>query len=138
MNIMLLFQNILPLFLSGVSFMLLGILWYSPAIFGNIWQKELGMKKSKDGKMDKMRISMAGSFVLALVMANILNYIINILGLTEILDAMMLAFILWIGFVATTMGINFLYQGKSIALFLIDAGFQLLVLMSFAVILLVL
>ena len=138
MDITLFFQSILPLLLSGISFVLIGILWYSPAIFGETWKKELGLKKDKSGEVPGARITMLGSFVLALVMANILNYFINIMGLTEILDSLMLAFVLWIGFVATTLGISILYQRKSVILFLIDSGFQLVVMLAFALILIVL
>jgi len=138
MNTTLFFQNIFPLLMSGVSFILIGILWYSPAIFGDIWQKELGLKKDKNGRIPGMNLAVAGSFVLSLVMANILNYFITIMGLTEVLDALMLAFVLWIGFVATTTGINVLYQRKSVALFLVDAGFQLVIMLAFALILVVL
>lgn len=138
MNIIESLTNILPLILSGISFLLIGTLWYSPMFFGPAWQKEVGSKKPKKGETSKMTIPMIGSFVLALVMANVLGYLIKIMGLTEVLDSMMLAFVLWLGFIATTSGINILYQGKNTKLFLIDTGFQLVIMLSFALILTVL
>lgn len=138
MNIIESLNNMLPIILSGIGFMLIGTLWYSPMLFGTAWQKEVGLKNPKKGETNKMIMPMIGSFVLALVMANVLGYLIKIMGLTEILDSMMLAFILWLGFVATTNGINILYQGKNPKLFFIDSGFQLVIMICFAFILTVL
>lgn len=101
-----------------------GALWYSPLLFGKLWQKEVGMT-DKDIEKGNPAKAMVGSFFLMAVMAYgtcvlIWNSDLMRNWCTGMCTGM------WLGgaIVAPSMGINALYQGKSFKLWLIDAGYQ--------------
>lgn len=50
------FMNPLAIIISGLSAMVVGYIWYSPKVFGTIWMKETGMtvEKAKQGNMAKI------------------------------------------------------------------------------------
>ncbi len=119
--------NFLAVFVAALASFAIGSLWYSPILFGRAWQKELGFSDEylKEGNMGKI---FGSSFVLMCVMA--LGMAMLIQGHFEQdvswLDGLKHGLYVGIVFVGTSMGINMLYQRKSMKLWFIDAGYQIL------------
>lgn len=119
--------NWLAVLCAGLAAWVLGALWYSPVLFGKAWQKELGITdfKPTPGMIAK---TFGGSFVLMTVMAfglavtlpSIIGPEIN--GMSGLKGGLLHGIL----FVATSIGINYLYQMRSMKLFLIDACYQIL------------
>jgi hypothetical protein len=101
--------------------------WYSPVLFSKRWQKETGVTP-EDAKKRNMAMVFGLSFVLMLLMVWALNFVINVHKAEEVSLMMGLGLGVFTGFFFSllTMGINYLYQGRSFVLWLID-GFYMIV-----------
>ena len=124
--------NWLAVLIAALGSFLLGGLWYSPALFGKAWQREIGLtdEQLKQGNMARI---FGLSFVLALLAAwNFANFLGPRPSLALGLGAGASAGLLW---VAGSFGINYLFERKSLKLFLINGGYHTL---QFAIIGLVL
>jgi len=115
------FINIWAVLVSALAFWALGALWYSPLLFSKRWQKEVGFKE-EDVTGTNMALVFGGSFVLMLLMVWALNFVINSHKAEDVSLGMGLHYGAFTGFffAMLTMGINYLYQRRSIVLWLID------------------
>ncbi len=114
--------NYLAILVATVSTFVLGGLWYSPVLFGKAWMQEMGFtEESLKARGDVGRI-MGLSFVLELVMAfNLAAFIGPKASLTFGLFAGVAA---GFGWVALAFGVTYLFERKSLRLFLINAGYH--------------
>jgi hypothetical protein len=119
--------NIWAVLLSAIAFWALGALWYSPVLFGKRWQKEVGLK-DEDISNTNMAMVFGTSFLLMLFMVWALNFVINSHKAEDVSLFTGLHYGLFTGFFFSmlTMGINYLYQRRSIVLWLIDGIYVLL------------
>jgi hypothetical protein len=113
--------NIWAVLVASLAFWVLGALWYSPVLFGKRWQKEIGMTEEELGKAN-MALIFGTSFLIMLFMVWALNFVINSHKAEDVSLSLGLTYGLFIGFFFSmlTMGINYLYQRRSIVLWLID------------------
>ena len=100
---------------------ILSLFWYSPSVLGNVWAKELGLREdSKPGLFQ---------FIGALVVAFILNYVLNMVihtfNITGLANGLSLAFFIWLGFIATTHFSSVIWAKKPFVVYFIEVGFLL-------------
>ena len=114
--------NYLAILVATVSTFLLGGLWYSPLMFAEAWKKESGvMSEPEAGKANFGRI-LGISFILEFIMAfNLAAFIGAKATLTFGLLAGAAA---GFGWVALSFGVTYLFENKSLRLFLINAGYH--------------
>jgi hypothetical protein len=120
--------NLVSALVATVAGFLLGWIWYSP-LFGKKWQSENGFTDEylKEGNMGKIfGLGFLLTFVMAISMAMIIQGHDNPdigwqSGLTHGLYA-------GVGFMATALGLAYVYMRKSLTVYLIDAGYQILLL----------
>jgi len=124
--------NYLAILVSALSTFLLGGLWYSPAAFGKAWMRENGFTEE----------SMKGANMIKIFGISILLAIISAINLAMFMgpesDPTMGAlwgFLAGAGWVATFVGMHYLFERKSFMLFLINAGFSVVALTIMGVIL---
>ena len=108
---------------AAVASFLLGGLWYSPLLFAKVWQREAGVS---DAQMQNANMGMIFgiAFVLSLVAAFVFALFLGprpplALGL----GAGTSAGLCW---VASSFGINYLFERKSLKLFAINGGYHTL------------
>ena len=120
-------MNYLAILAGAVAFWILGALWYSPALFSKSWQNEVGLSDD-DIKGGNMIMIFGGSFVLMFFMSVALYFVIASHPAEEInfTHGMFHGALLATLVAAASMGINYLYQRKSLKLFAIDALYQIL------------
>ena len=112
----------LEILIGGLAAFLLGFAWYT-ALFGKIWQQETGV--TDEQAQSGMAMTHGLAFVMMCIMSLQINYIINFHELAEqtfvhgAFHGLLAALFLPVPAVA----INYLYQKKSLKLFLIDAGY---------------
>ncbi len=115
--------------------MFVGSMWYGP-VFGNLWKKLMGFT---DESMKAMKLTatqaVAMGFVTALIMAYVLTHFAFMAGAVGASDALELAFWVWLGFFFTNSASSFLWEGKPIQLFLLNAAEQLVALVGMALVL---
>lgn len=115
--------NYAAVLVAAVLAFVIGGAWYSPALFGKTWQRESGLSDAQLQAGNPPKI-FGLSFVLALVAAFVFATFLGpkpALGLA--LPAGAMAGIAW---VSTSFGINYLFERKSLTLFLVNAGYHTL------------
>jgi hypothetical protein len=108
--------------LSVLVYFAIGALWYSPALFGKQWARELGKKA---GEMGDPKNAMVVTFLAMVLLVLLEAYFVSATGTETPLRGALLGAKLWLGFVATTALINNVFQNGSRKLFVIDQGYHL-------------
>ena len=103
---------------AAVAAMVIGFLWYGP-IFGKVWIKLMGFtqKDIEKGKSQGMAKNYVILAITTLVMAYVLSYFIDALGMLTIGAGMATGFLAWFGFIMPVMTGSVLWEGKSWSLF---------------------
>lgn len=124
---------------AAVAAIVLGALWYGP-VFGKQWMALAGLTKEgmKSMKMSPA-VAMFGGLITSLLMAYVLSHGITFgnayLGTSGVAGGMMGAFWYWLGFAVPLTGGAYLWEGKSIKLWILNAGYYLVALMLMGAIL---
>lgn len=106
--------------IAGVAaHMVIGMLWYSPALFGSLWMRSIKVS-SKDMNMHAGH--MIGAALVGLTVVLCLAHFIDVLGVTTCRTAIEYALLLWLGFVAAPMFSGVIWQGTPITTYLINIG----------------
>lgn len=124
--------NIWAVLVAALSTFLIGGLWYSPAVFGKAWMRENGFTEESLKNSNMVKI-FGLAFLLGLIAAvNLAMY----MG-AEDRPAMgaLWGFLAGFGWVATFVGTHYLFERKSLTLFLINAGYSVVALTVMGVIL---
>ena len=114
--------NFWAILVATIGMISVGVLWYGP-LFKTTWCREAGV--DLDAKPKHPAAVFGGAFVLSLVAAWALAAVI---GRPEpsLPFALHAGFLTGLCFVATSFGINYLFAGRSLKLWLIDAGYHVL------------
>ena len=118
--------NVWAVLASGIVYWLLGSLWFS-RLFGKTWVKEierLGIKHKKPTKNKMIKKSIA-TLILNLVTSLGVALVVIAAVPTCVVSAICLGLILGICFVAATMGMGKIWEGRSTKLTLIDIGYPM-------------
>ena len=113
--------NWLAVLAAAVSTFMLGGAWYSPALFGRAWQRESGLTNDQL-KSRSMGAVFGTSFLLALIMA--FNLAAFLQGPADIAWGISAGALAGIGWVAMAMGVTYLFEARSMKLFLSDSGYH--------------
>jgi hypothetical protein len=112
--------NILAVVAAAFAAFVIGGLWYSPVLFAKSWQKEIGLSDEALAKGNMAMIFGLG-FVLALIAAFVFAMF---LGPKPALPfATGAGFAAGIAWVSAGLGILYLFERRSLKLFLINAGY---------------
>ena len=110
---------------AALAGFVIGGLWYGP-LLGKAWQAESGLSDEamKNGNMARI---FGLTFALNLIAAFILAHVMATYQHPGLYISAMIGFGIGLGFVATSIGVNYLFARKSLKLFLIDGGYWTLV-----------
>jgi Protein of unknown function (DUF1761) len=129
-------HNWLAILVAAIVAFLLGGLWYSPLLFARQWMAAHAHTPEDVQKMKADAPRAYGiSFVAFLVMAFILQMILNHLGAHTWQSGALWAAHIWLGFAATIGLMANVYSGKKFSVYVIDAGYQLVYLLVMGAIL---
>jgi hypothetical protein len=106
---------------AAVAAFMVGGTWYSPALFGKAWQRETGLSDAQLAGRNAGLV-FGVSFVLSLVAAFVFAMFLG--PKPAFLFAFMAGLSAGIAWVATSFGINYLFESKSLRLFGINAGYH--------------
>lgn len=115
--------NWLAVALSALSSLVLGGIWYSPALFAKAWQSAVGLsdEQLKSGNMAlTFGLTFVLSFIAAAVFAMFLGTEMSVGAATA---AGFSAGLCWVG---AAFGINYLFERRPLKLWLINAGYHTL------------
>ena len=113
-------MNWLAVVVATVAFFVVGAIWYT-ALFGKIWQREVGLSEEQLKGGANMPLIFGTCFALEFIVCLTVGHMFDFLEPSD-RAKMMIAVGLALGVMAPAIGINYLYQRKSLKLFLVDAG----------------
>ncbi|MBI4033603.1 DUF1761 domain-containing protein [Candidatus Saccharibacteria bacterium] len=118
--------NTWAVIVAALISMIVGSFWYSKSLFGKEWAKLVGRKlEDMSGGGKGYAVAAAGALIQAYILAHFVQYT----GSTSLWDGLATGFWLWLGFVAVVVAINLAFEGRNWALWKINAGYFLVVLL---------
>jgi hypothetical protein len=117
--------------LCGVATLVIGGLWYSPLLFAKAWQREAGVS-DEALKSGNPAVRFGLTFVLGLIAAAVFALFIgDAMTTPQATAAGAAAGLAW---VAASFGINYLFEHRSLKLWLINGGYHTLQFTAFGAI----
>ena len=119
--------NWLAVLVAALAKFVIGGVWYSPPVFGPRWGAIVAVSPEafKARMVPAMVTDLLASLVLAWVLANVLKFT----GATGLVPGVRVSFFLWLGFVATPLLSTTVYEGRPLALFLVNGAYWLVSIM---------
>lgn len=119
--------NYIAVLIAAVVNMGVGALWYSPLLFAKPWMKLTGIKAKEveNSKKNGMAKEMVLTFVSGIFLAFALAVLINKLEINTGADGALTGLLASLGFVATTMFPNYLFENKPLMLWKINVGYPI-------------
>ncbi len=120
--------NVIAVIVAALVSMVLGWVWYSPALFGKRWMMLLGKSQEEIQSMGKnagkyYALTLAGSLVLAFVLA---QFVLQLVPDRTWAQGAQVGFWAWLGFALTTALSTSLFEGRKLELWFINQGYHLL------------
>jgi hypothetical protein len=112
--------------------MVLGSFWYSPQFLGKTWAKAHGFDIDQ---LWPQIWNYVGAFFVALILAWVFSMLTHAFGVTTFWGGMQLGFWIWLGFIATTHFSGVIWAKKSWMAYLIDMGYQFVIMIILGVLL---
>ncbi len=116
-------MNIWAVLVCIVINMVLGALWYSPLLFGNIWLKLIGLK-ADDISRDDANKSMGFAIIPAALSILFLWLILSFVNAQTLGDALITGSLMSAGFIGMSAFNLVLFESRSIGLSLINVGYS--------------
>ncbi len=102
--------------------MIVGALWYSPAMFANSWMKAVGRTR------EELRGSQIG-YVLSAIGAVLSSYALARIErwaeVDDLVNGALVGLLVWLGFVVTVLAVTNYFGGRPAKLWVINSGYQL-------------
>ena len=112
--------NWLSVIISAISAFLTGGIWYGP-LFGRLWMAEFGFTE-EDLKKRSVVKTFGVSLLLSLIAAIMLEMFIR--QSADMAMGLMAGFLAGVGWVATFTGIQYVFEMKSLKIFMVNAGYS--------------
>ncbi len=117
--------NWLAIIVATVAAFALGGAWYAKGLFGGAWMQDVGLTED-DAKNANMPRTFGGAFILQLIAAMTLA---TILGPESTwLSGVNTGLVVGIGILATAYGVTYLFEQRPLRLFMINAGYNVVLL----------
>jgi hypothetical protein len=131
--------NYLAVLLAALSSMVIGSLWYMPAVFGNAWMRMSGAKPDPSMNRGMKAVWTYGTvFIASLVTAYVLAHVTFIanrfFGNGFLSDALQTGFWLWLGFTAARIYVHDTFEARRKKLTLLNAAHELVTVLVMALI----
>jgi len=124
--------NWIAVALCAVSSLVLGGLWYSPALFARAWQTAAGLS-DEQARSGNMALIFGGAFLLSLIAAAVFAMFLGTgMGVGAATAAGFSAGLCW---VAASYGISYGFERRPLKLWLINGGYHTLQFTLFGLIL---
>lgn len=112
--------NIVGLLAGVAAHMMIGMLWYSPLLFGNAWMRA---SKIKAGEVNMHSGHLIGAALIGFTLSLCLAYLNDAANLMTCRASIEHALLYWLAFVATSQFSQVIWQKKSFELYMIEAGY---------------
>lgn len=119
--------NYIAVIAAAIIFFIIGALWFS-VLFGVTWSQELTRHNIviKEPTSHEIMIKMGLNFVKNLILACALAVLVSITGSKTALSGVLLGALVGCCIAASAMADIFIWESRSLKLFLIDASYQVI------------
>lgn len=120
--------NYVAVLVCAVLSMIIGAIWYSPILFGNMWMKAVGIDPTKLDKKKQMSEGMKVMgihFVFLLISMFVLAHFAKYSGATDLVSGLTLGFWVWLGFLVTSLYPAYSYENRSLVSYGLLLGYDL-------------
>ncbi len=119
--------NYIAVIVASIVSFVIGMLWYSPFLFGNLLMKASGINKKDIEKSKKkgMGKKLLIAFITTIIMVYVLAYLLDILNYNDAVSGGLVGFLIWLGFMATIGLGRILWEGKTFSFYLINTLHEL-------------
>ncbi len=126
--------NLLPVIVVGIINMAIGMLWYSPYLFGKLWIKSMH-KTPDEAKQGANPFIYIFNTIASLVLAYVLAHLVKYANINTAEMGATAGFWVWLGFVVTTVLPVYLYEDRNKMLFILYIIYQMFAIIIMGVIL---
>lgn len=113
--------NFLAVLVAALSAFLIGGLWYSPVLFFKAWLDGAGLTE-EDAQQGHPGKIYGGAFVMTFIAATVLAIVIG--DHKSLAGGLHWGLFIGIGWVATSFATNYLFERRSLKLWLVNAGYN--------------
>jgi hypothetical protein len=117
---------------AALAAFVVGGVWYSPLLFVKAWKAEVGVPEDAKASLSSMAPQFAGTLVLSIVQAGMFAIFLG--SQTPAMGAAY-GFAAGLCWVAAAFGVNYLYEGRSLRLWLINGGYNVVIFTLYGLIL---
>ena len=130
--------HLLGIFIALVVTYFIGFVWHGP-LFGKQWMayNKITPPKKKDMKFSMMLPGLSANLVLVVLQSAVLGRTFQILQLSSIADALLIATVLWLPFTGMVIVNSYAWEGKKPGHMALDAAYYLVSLWAIAAVLFV-
>jgi hypothetical protein len=117
-------MNWLAILVAAIAYWVFGAIWYM-ALFGKIWAagiEQHGVKLQRTG----MGAKMVGNFICNLVAALVMARLVARTGIADVGHGLKLGAGVGLGFSATALTVQYIWEAKPFKVWLIDASYHVL------------
>jgi len=115
--------NWIAVIAAAVLHFVLGMIWYSPKVFGGTWIKLTG---AKEEDMEGAGKAMVGAGVIALIIAFVMAKFVGWTGVSTFAGGACLGFWAWLGFIGAIQFSGVLWEKRPFQLYLINTSVALI------------
>lgn len=116
------FPNLIPVIVVTILNMFLGMLWYSPLLFGTLWAKAY---KFDVKKLKATSLHYVGAMLVSLITAFMVGTLVEEFQILGALSGAVLGFCIWLGFIVTSHFSGVIWAQKPFRVFFIDVAYYL-------------
>jgi hypothetical protein len=122
--------NIWAVLVAGVANFIIGFLFHGP-LFGKLWMRLANVHPTGNEKFKDMIPQMLKNLLVNIVFAYVLSVMYlfastsTAMGTTGAISGMLVAFLVWIGFLVTSSSIEVIWMGRSYKLWLFEVASSL-------------
>jgi uncharacterized protein DUF1761 len=108
--------------IAAVANVVIGTVWYLPAIFGKRWAAETGRYLTARPSPMLYVVAIVGSLVTAYVLALVFQMVIGARGPISFVDGIAIGLVASVGFQLTSQAVGGAFEGRSLTYWAINAG----------------
>jgi hypothetical protein len=124
---------------AGAASMIVGAVWYAPAVFGKTWARLAGLSMDRKVKASEMTNLMFVQFIVSLLTAYVLaHFMFFVHYFTQdswIMDSVNTALWAWLGFTACRLVTHDMFEGRRKKLTLLNCAHEVVTLVAMALVL---
>lgn len=119
--------NWLAVMVSVVASMVLAKTWFTPKTFGKPWRRYTGITPADSKKAGKgpIVLTLFANVITVIVLAMLMSICATFFQINSVLLALVVGFVAWLAFSATTLATHNAFEQKPQKLTLINNGYQL-------------